>query len=151
MEEPSACSWSRLRKRSATRWTSASGPSTAPLRPASRRPRGQHGMMERFIAEAADPERVRAMRQAIDHLSQAKGREYVSNVYIASTVPGEKYSAAYTGKMAATPSCEPTTPSSSLAMLRTFPNTLRAHSLSNSLLPMVTPPASRPICPEVRV
>ena len=54
--------------------------------------KGQHGMMERFIAEATDPDRVRAMREAIDHLSQVKGREYVSNVYIASTMPGEKYS-----------------------------------------------------------
>lgn len=54
--------------------------------------KGQHGMMERFIAEAADPDRIRAMREAIDHLSQVKGRDYVSNVYIASTVPGEKYS-----------------------------------------------------------
>ena len=52
---------------------------------------GVHGMMERFIAEAADPQRVKAMRDALDHLSQVKDREFVASVYIAATVPGEKY------------------------------------------------------------
>ena len=67
--------------------------------------KGQHGMLERFMAEAVDPERVRALRKAIDHLSQVKGRDYVSNVYIASTVPVRSMSAISTDRTAATSSC----------------------------------------------
>lgn len=52
---------------------------------------GLHGMMERFIAEAADPQRVKAMREALNHLSEVKDREFVASLYIAATVPGEKY------------------------------------------------------------
>ena len=62
--------------------------------------KGQHGMMERFISEAADPDRVRAMRTALDQLNNAWGRDNTSHTYIASTVPGQKYSGALyaTGK-----------------------------------------------------
>ena len=60
--------------------------------------KGQHGMMERFIAEAADPDRVRAMRHALDHLSEVKGKDYVAGTYIASTVPGQPYSGVLYGK-----------------------------------------------------
>lgn len=52
---------------------------------------GLHGMMERFIAEAVDPQRVKAMREALKHLTEVKDREFVASLYIAATVPGEKY------------------------------------------------------------
>lgn len=32
------------------------------------------------------------MREAANHLSQIEGRDYVSSAYVASTVPGQKYS-----------------------------------------------------------
>ena len=60
--------------------------------------KGQHGMMERFIAEAADPDRVRAMRTALDHLNQVWGRENTSRTYIAATVPGQVYTGTLYGK-----------------------------------------------------
>lgn len=60
--------------------------------------KGQHAMMERFIAEAADPDRVRAMRTALDHLNQAWGKDNTSNTYIAATIPGQDYSGALYGK-----------------------------------------------------
>ena len=60
--------------------------------------KGQHALMERFIAEAADPDRVRAMRAALEHLNQAWGRENTSRTYIAATVPGQEYSGALYSK-----------------------------------------------------
>ncbi len=60
--------------------------------------KGQHAMMERFVAEGADPDRVRALRTAIDHLNEVWGKEKVAQTYIASTVPGQQYSGALYGK-----------------------------------------------------
>lgn len=61
---------------------------------------GQHGMMERFIAEAADPDRVRALRTALDHLNEVWGNVNTSRTYIAATVPGQQYSGSLYGKTA---------------------------------------------------
>lgn len=60
--------------------------------------KGQHGMMERLVAEAADPNRVRAMRTAIDHLNQVWGKDNTSQTYIAATVPGQEYTGLLYGK-----------------------------------------------------
>ena len=38
--------------------------------------------MERFIAEAADPLRVTAMREAFNHLSEGKDRDLVAGLHI---------------------------------------------------------------------
>ncbi len=59
---------------------------------------GQHGMMERLVAEAADPDRVRALRTAIDHLNEVWGKDRVTQTYVASTAPGQKYAGILYGK-----------------------------------------------------
>ncbi len=70
--------------------------------------KGQHGTMERFIAEAADPDRVRAMRAALDHLNQVWGKDNTSRTYIAATVPSQDYTGALYGKPLGTSFCAPT-------------------------------------------
>jgi len=54
--------------------------------------KGDHGPIERFMAEAADPSRVQAVRTAIEHLEKHWGRERVAGTYIAATTPGQSYS-----------------------------------------------------------
>ena len=53
--------------------------------------RGQHFMMERLVHEAADADRARAIREAINHLTEVKGHAFVAGIYIAASVPGQQY------------------------------------------------------------